>query len=43
MARHAVDYALRAPKPVPFTQVSCIVSQYANTCTNLFDNRPIVL
>lgn len=23
--------------PVPFTQVSCIVSQCANTCTNIFD------
>lgn len=22
--------------PVPFTQVSCIVSQCANTCTNIF-------
>jgi hypothetical protein len=32
-----------APGPVPFTQVSCIVSQCANTCTNLFDNCPIVV
>ena len=29
--------------PVPFTRVSCIVSQCANTCTNVFDNCPVVV
>jgi len=30
------------PAPVPFTRVSCIVSQCANTCTNIFDTCAIV-
>ena len=25
------------PVPAPFTKVSCVVSQCANTCTNIFD------
>lgn len=29
--------AVPAPIPVPFTQASCIVSQCANTCSNIFE------
>ena len=25
------------PVPVPFSRVSCVVSQCANTCTNIFE------
>ena len=29
--------AVPAPVPVPFTRVSCIVSQCPNTCSNIFE------
>lgn len=29
--------AVPAPVPVPFTRVSCVVSQCPNTCSNIFE------